>query len=233
MLKSNKKRISRQQSGLINVTNAVGNGHSTSGSTSSSTKSRATFPLPRAPNPAFGSPLQRDGGLAEEEGEYAAVHGDRRADGDEDIELERASGRGKKKRTLAQAQAEEALAEAGREREKCRIRKDFVAAQRLQDVTNHLVLARLFLLSTQTFSVFCYGNITDSFARPRPPTNAARYRFRHAFVRAHIMQLDSPATADTRHYTGTVSPSYPVQFGSATITVPGCRCRGCVDDDRP
>ena len=64
----------------------------------------------------------------------------------------------KKKGTLAQAQAEEAPAEAGREREKRRIREEFeVAAQRLQDVTNpiHLALARLFLLSTQTFSVFC------------------------------------------------------------------------------
>jgi hypothetical protein len=53
----------------------------------------------------FGLPLRRDAGLAEEE--YAAVHGHRRVDVDEDIELERASSRGKKKRTLAQAQAEE------------------------------------------------------------------------------------------------------------------------------
>ena len=108
LLKSNKKRISRRQSGLINVTNAVDSGRSSSGSTSSSTKSRTTSPPPRASSPVFGSPLRRDAGLAEEEEEYEAVHGHRRADGDEDIDLER-----KKKRTLAQAQAEEAPAEAG------------------------------------------------------------------------------------------------------------------------
>jgi hypothetical protein len=155
LLKSNKKRISRRQSGLINVTNAVGSGHSSSGSTSSSTKSRATSPPPRAPSPAFGSPLRRDAGLAEEEEEYAAVHGHRRADADEDVELERASSRGKKKRTLAQAQAEEAPGEAGREREKRRIREDFeVAAQRLQDVTNSFgIRASLPPLDTNVFGI--------------------------------------------------------------------------------
>ena len=50
-LKSNKKRISRRQSDLISVTNAVGTGHSSSGSTSSSTKSRVTSPPPRASAP--------------------------------------------------------------------------------------------------------------------------------------------------------------------------------------
>jgi hypothetical protein len=155
LLKSNKKRISRRQSGLISVANSVGSGHSSSGSTSSSTKSRATSPPPRAPSPAFGSPLRRDAGLAEEEEEYAAVHRHRRADADDDIELERASSRGKKKRTLAQAQAEEAPAEAGREREKRRIREDFVvAAQRLQDVTNSFgTRASLPPLDTNVFGI--------------------------------------------------------------------------------
>jgi hypothetical protein len=152
LLKSNKKRTSRRQRDPINVTNTVGSGHSSSGSTSSSTKSRATSPPPRAPSPAFRSPLRRDAGLAEE---YAAVHGHRRADGDEDIELERASNRGKKKRTLAQAQAEEAPAEAGRESEKRRIREDFkVAAQRLQDVTNSFgIRASLPPLDTNVFGI--------------------------------------------------------------------------------
>ncbi|KAF8264664.1 hypothetical protein EI94DRAFT_1779516 [Lactarius quietus] len=151
LLKQGKKRISRRQSGLI----TVGSGNSSSGSTtSSSAKSRATSPPPRAPSPAFGSPLRRDAGLAEEEEEYAAVHGHRRVDADEDVELERASNRGKKKRTLAQAQAEEAPAEeGGREREKRRIREDFeVAAQRLQDVTNAFVTrASLPPLDTNVF----------------------------------------------------------------------------------
>ena len=151
LLKQNKKRISRRQSGLI----TVGSGSSSSGS-SSSPKSRATTPPPRAPSPAFGSPLRRDAGLAEEEEEYAAVHGRRRVDADEDVELERASSRGKKKRTLAQAQAEEAPAEAGREREKRRLREDFeVAAQRLQDVTNAFgTRASLPPLDTNVFGIY-------------------------------------------------------------------------------
>ena len=154
LLKSNKKRISRRQSGLINVTKAVGSGHSSSGSTSSSTKSRATSPPPRAPSPAFGSPLRRDGGLAEEEEGYAAVHGHRLTDVNEDIKIERASGRGKKKRTLVQAQAEEAPAEAGREREQRRIREAFeVATRRLQDVTNSFGTRAALPLNTNIFGI--------------------------------------------------------------------------------
>ena len=45
------------------------------------------------------------------------------------------------------------------------------------------------------------------------------------------MQLDSPATVDTRHYTGTISPSYAAQFESTTNTAPNCGRRGV--DDRP
>jgi hypothetical protein len=159
LLKQNKKRISRRQSGLI----TVGSGNSSSGSTGSSTKSRTTSPPPRAPSPAFGSPLRRDAGLAEEEEEYAAVHGHRRVDVDEDIELERASSRGKKKRTLAQAQAEEAPApaEGGREREKRQIREDLeVTAQRLQDVTNAFGTTRASLppLDTNVFGICLPAN---------------------------------------------------------------------------
>ena len=98
-------------------------GHWSSGSTSSSTKSRATSPLPRAPSLPFGSPLRRDARLAEEE-EDAAVYGLQRADGDEDIGVERASSREKKKLTLGQAQAEEAQQKLV-EREKRRICEDF------------------------------------------------------------------------------------------------------------
>ncbi|KAH8992191.1 hypothetical protein EDB92DRAFT_590748 [Lactarius akahatsu] len=135
LLKQTKKRISRRQSGLISVPNTAGSGDSSSGSSSS--KGRPASPPPRAPSPAFGSPLRRDAGLAEEEEEYAVVHGHRPVDADDEVALERASSRGKKKRTLAQAQAEEAPAEGGPEREKRRLREDFeVTAQRLQDVTN-------------------------------------------------------------------------------------------------
>ena len=133
LLKQNKKRISQRQRGRI----TVGSGNSSSSSTtSSSTKSHMTSPPPRAPNHTFGSPLRRSAGRAEEEEEYAAIHGHRRVDVDEDVELERPSRRGKK-RILAQLQAEEAPAPAEGDRErKRRIREDFeVAARRLQDMS--------------------------------------------------------------------------------------------------
>jgi hypothetical protein len=46
---------------------------------------RTSSPPPRAPSPAFGSPLWRNAGLPEEE-EYAAVRGRWRVDVDEDAE---------------------------------------------------------------------------------------------------------------------------------------------------
>jgi hypothetical protein len=129
LLKHGTKRISRRQSGLINV--------ASSGGSSSSSRNRATSPSPRPPSPAFGSPLRRDAGLAEEEEEYAVVHGNLPASTDEEVPLERATSKGKKKRTLTQAQAEELPTEAGHERGKRRLCEDLDAAgQRLQDVTN-------------------------------------------------------------------------------------------------
>ncbi|KAI0294664.1 hypothetical protein B0F90DRAFT_1755372 [Multifurca ochricompacta] len=140
ILKQGKKRISRRQSGLINVASPSGNGSLSS--TSSSSRSRAASPPPRAPSPAFGSPLRRDAGLAEEEEEYVAIHGHGHlpADTDEELPLGRATGKGKKKRTLMQVQAEEAPAESDHEREKRRHREGIVEStiQRLQDVTNAL-----------------------------------------------------------------------------------------------
>lgn len=135
LLKQGKKRISRRQSGLINVTSSGGSG--SSGSASSSSRSCAASPPPRPPSPAFGSPLRRDAGLAEEEEEYEALHGQRQTDINEDTPLERGASKGKKKRTLTQAQAEEAPAEDNHEREKRRLREDpDVVGQRLQDLTN-------------------------------------------------------------------------------------------------
>lgn len=135
LLRHGTKRISRRQSGLINVASSSGSGSSSSASSSS--RSRATSPPPRPPSPAFGSPLRRDAGLAEEEEEFAAVHRKLPANTDEDIPLERATNKGKKKRTLTQAQAEEPLAEGDHERGKRRLCEDpEVAGQRLQDMTN-------------------------------------------------------------------------------------------------
>jgi hypothetical protein len=135
LLKHGKKRISRRQSGLINVTNSGGSGGSSSASSSS--RSRAASPPPRAPSPAFGSPLRRDAGLAEEEEEYEALHGQRPANTTEETLLERATSQRKKKRTLTQAQAEEAPTGDDRDREKRRLCEDPAAAgQRLQDVTH-------------------------------------------------------------------------------------------------
>ncbi|KAH9978470.1 hypothetical protein BJV74DRAFT_859380 [Russula compacta] len=135
LLKQGKKRISRRQSGLINVTSSGSSGSSSSASNSS--RSRATSPPRRPSSPAFGSPLRRDAGLAEEEEEYEALHGQRSSGANEEVHLERVTSKGKKKRTLTQAQAEEAPAEDGHEREKRRLREDpEIAGQRLQDVTN-------------------------------------------------------------------------------------------------
>ncbi|KAN0131166.1 hypothetical protein V8E53_011058 [Lactarius tabidus] len=237
LLKQNKKRISRQQSGFI----TVGSGNSSSGSTGSSTKSCTTSPPPQAPSPAFGSPLRHDAGLAEEEEDYGAVHGHRRVDVDEDIELERASSRGKKKRTLAQAQAEEAPApaEGDREHEKRRIREDFeVTAQRLQDVTNAFGTTRASLppLDTNVFGICLPAN-----PRTRPPTIADGHGLGHAFVRTHI-QLDPTGVVDTWHYAGIIAPPYtaPLESASNTSARRG-RCRGvdngpgtaCAEDAEP
>lgn len=135
LLKPGKKRISRRQSGLINVPSSGSSGSSSSASNSS--RSRATSPPRRPSSPAFGSPLRRDAGLAEEEEEYEALHGQRSSGANEEVPLERVASKGQKKRTLTQAQAEEAPAEDGHEREKRRLREDpEIAGQRMQDVIN-------------------------------------------------------------------------------------------------
>jgi hypothetical protein len=135
LLKQGKRRISRRQSGLINVTSSGSSG--SSGSASSSSRSRAASPPLRPPSPAFGSPLRRNAGLAEEEEEYEALHGQRPAATNEDTHLEHGSSKWKKKRTLMRPQAEEAPAEDSHEREnRCLREEPDVAGQRLQDLTN-------------------------------------------------------------------------------------------------
>jgi hypothetical protein len=128
LLKQGKKRISRRQSGLINVTSSSGS--VTSSSASSSSRGRGASPPLRPSSPAFGSPLRRDAALAEEEEEYEVILGQRATNANEEPYLERATSKGKKKRTLMQAQAED-----DRERENRRQRDDDIL-QRLQDVTN-------------------------------------------------------------------------------------------------
>ena len=133
LLKQGKKRISRRQSGLINVTSSSGS--VSSSSASSSAKGRGTSPL-RPPSPAFGSPLRRDAAQAEEEEEYEAIPGQRPTNANEEY-FERAMSKGEKKRTLTQEQANEVVVEDCREREKRSLRDDpEIAGQRLQDVTN-------------------------------------------------------------------------------------------------
>ncbi|KAI9449186.1 hypothetical protein F5148DRAFT_1248544 [Russula earlei] len=126
LLKHGNKRISRRQSGLINVT-------------SSSGRALRLRPLPRPPSPAFGSPLRRDAVLAEEKEDYEALHGQRPANIAEEIPLERPMTDGRKKRTLTQAQAVDVSAEDDHEREKHRLPGDFEGlGPGLQDVTNAL-----------------------------------------------------------------------------------------------
>jgi len=132
LLKQGKKRISRRQSGLINVTSSSSSVSSSSASTSS--KGRGASPSLRPPSPAFGSPLRRDAALAEEKEEYEAILGQRPINSNEEPYLERATSKGKKKRTSTQARADE---EDDPERETRRLRDDpEIAGQRLQDVTN-------------------------------------------------------------------------------------------------
>jgi hypothetical protein len=135
LLKQGKKRISRRQSGLINVTSSSGS--VSSSSASSSSKGRGASPPLRPPSPAFGSPLRRDAALAEEEEEYEAILGHRSTNANEEPYLERATSKGKKKRILTQAQANELVVEDYHEHEKPRLRDDpEIVGQRLQDVTN-------------------------------------------------------------------------------------------------
>ena len=135
LLKQGKKRISRRQSGLINVTSSSGSVSSSSASGSS--KGRGASPPLRPPSPAFGSPLRRDAALAEEEEGYEAILGHRSTNANEEPYLDRATSKGKKKRILTQAQADELVVEDDREREKRRLRDDpEIVGQRLQDVTN-------------------------------------------------------------------------------------------------
>ena len=132
LLKQGKKRISRRQSGLINVTSSSSS--VSSSSASSSSRGHDASPPLRPPSPAFGSPLRRDAALAEEEEEYEVILGQRPTNANEETYLERATSKGKKKRTLTQAQADEVVVEDDRELEKRRLRDD--PLQRLQDVTN-------------------------------------------------------------------------------------------------
>lgn len=135
LLKQGKKRVSRRQSGLINV--ASSSGSVSSSSTSSSSRGRGVSPLLRPSSPAFGSPLRRDAALSEEEEEYEAILGQRPANAAEEPNLERVTNKSKKKRTLIQSQADEVVVEDVREREKRRLRDDpEIAGQRLQDKTN-------------------------------------------------------------------------------------------------
>ena len=130
LLRHGTKRIARRQSGLINVASSSGSGSSTS------SRSRAASPSPRPPSPAFGSPLRRDAGLAEEE-EYAALHGNLPTDTYEGVSQERATSKAKKKRTLTRAQAEELPTERDHEGNKRRLYEEpEIAGQRLKDVTN-------------------------------------------------------------------------------------------------
>jgi hypothetical protein len=130
LLRHGTKRIARRQSGLINVASSSGSGSSTS------SRSRAASPSPRPPSPAFGSPLRRDAGLAEEE-EYAALHRNLPVDTYEGVSQERATSKAKKKRTLTRTQAEELPAERDHEGGKRRLNEEpEIAGQRLKDVTN-------------------------------------------------------------------------------------------------
>ncbi|KAG6840047.1 hypothetical protein C0991_009393 [Blastosporella zonata] len=120
------KKPSRRQSGLLGA-------------------SSEALSVPRAPSPAFGSPIRRAAGLAEEEEEMAVVTG-QLVDVEEDVDVEykpppkkeRRKSRGKEREATEEL---EVVAESSKPRE--RKRKERMEAEtdgggkpRLQDVTN-------------------------------------------------------------------------------------------------
>ena len=230
LLKQGKKRISRRQSGLINVTSSSGS--VSSSSASSSSKGRGASPPLRPPSPAFGSPLRRDAALGEGEEEYEAILGQRSINANEEPYLERVTSKGKKKRTLTQAQADELVVEDDREREKRRLRDDpEIIGHRLQDVTNAFgSRASLPPLDTNVLGMapsvsnpvlFICWQIRTITERRQIPTQiyllqhslALRARrFRHLEPHPHLRTSPLPATRVHHRYPSCLPNPIPQQW---------------------
>jgi hypothetical protein len=235
LLKHGKKRVSRRQSGLINVTSSCGS--VSSSSASSSSKGRGVSPPLRPPSPAFGSPLRRDAALAEEEEVYEAILGHRPTNANEEPNLERVTNKGKKKRTLTQAQAEEVVVEDVREREKRRLRDDpEIAGQRLQDVTNAFgSRVSLPLLDTNVSGMapsvsnpvlfICWQiriitehrQIPTQTCLPRHSLALPARRFRHLEPHRHHRTFPLPATRVHHRYPFRLRNRIPQQWAVSAV----------------
>ncbi|KAA1475855.1 hypothetical protein DENSPDRAFT_867083 [Dentipellis sp. KUC8613] len=198
-----RKRISRRQSGLISL-------------------GRAASPV-RPPSPAFGSPIRREAGLAEEEDEIAAMSGEMEVKEEEEDEilLERAARREKKKRARAREEAAAAAAMesgGGRAREKRRVRESedegassvgvASAAEgsklRLKDVTNsnsHGGRRALPPLDT---------NVSDGERQQTPETDIPSSALTHASTSTRPA-LSTPATTPAPSHLPTPRPSSPTE----------------------
>ena len=235
LLKQGKKRISRRQSGLINVTSSSGS--VSSSSASSSSKGRGASPPLRPPSPAFGSPLRRDAALAEEEEVYGAILGRRPTNSNEEPHLERATSSGKKKRTLTHAQADEVVSEDDREREKRRLRDDpETAGQRLQDVTNAfgsrvslppldtnvlgmtpLVSHPVLFICWQIRIIVERRQIPTQICLPRHSLVLPARRFRHLEPHPHHRTFPLPATRVHHRYPSRLPNPTPQQWAVSAV----------------
>ncbi|TFY68434.1 hypothetical protein EVG20_g3564 [Dentipellis fragilis] len=196
-----RKRISRRQSGLISI-------------------GRPASPV-RPPSPAFGSPMRREAGLAEEEEEMAAMSGEMEVKEEEEDEilLERAARREKKKRAKAREEAAAEGSGSGRTtREKRRVREseDEGASSvgvssiaegsklRLKDVTNsnsHGGRRALPPLDT---------NVSDGERQQTPETDIPSSALTHASTSTRPA-LSTPATTPAPSHLPTPRASSPVE----------------------
>ncbi|KZT19161.1 hypothetical protein NEOLEDRAFT_1142432 [Neolentinus lepideus HHB14362 ss-1] len=197
--KTKKKRIARRQSGLLSSTPAE----------------NVMLSPPRPPSPAFGSPIRRAAGLAEEEEERAALSGELEVNEEPELDevaemLESEARREKEKKERKKAKEKErsdGAVDRGRERERKRVAREeeeaATAAQgdnpKLKDVTNS-PRGRAALPPLDT-------NSSDR-ERPDPeiPSSATSTVTTSSFATRNV--LSTPATTPAPTYTPLIGTSH-------------------------
>ncbi|KAG6816730.1 hypothetical protein H0H87_003427 [Tephrocybe sp. NHM501043] len=203
---SKPRKPSRRQSGLLSVSNEA-------------------LSVPRAASPAFGSPIRRAAGLAEEEEEMAAVSGQLvDIENDEDVEPKPPPRKRKSRGKEQGAEEAEMVAEGSKPRE--RKRKEHVEGEtdgggkpRLQDVTNPRA-ALVSIDNTGAPSDFMVMREELTAARPVPALSAGR-----AF-------LTTSPTSSAPTSRGSSSPAPPGE-GDGTTGVRERRARKSVNYAEP
>ncbi|TFK45908.1 hypothetical protein OE88DRAFT_1721318 [Heliocybe sulcata] len=203
-----KKKISRRQSGLLSMP----------------TPEELTLSPPRPPSPAFGSPIRRQAGLAEEEEERAAMSGELEVNEDEMREILEAEAAREKERRERKKRQDSAI-DRGRERERKRAtREEEEVAEggksKLKDVTNS-PRGRAALPPLDTTS--------SDRERPDPeiPSSATSAMTSSSFATRNV--LSTPATTPAPH-TPLVGPSShlptPRPSSSPPLTEPASEAGG-------